>query len=83
MCATVCAPATPFSPRPPPAGCCSPAQTRAPQELLLRGAFWLPLHVEAESGDATWLLYPRVPGKYPYVCTVKGHQNMKGVLEII
>ena len=49
----------------------------------MQGAYWVPLKVEQKTGDVELLLTPRRKGTWPFVCTVIGHQNMKGTVEVV
>ena len=72
-------PARSWCPRESQAACLS---RQVATEFLLQGALWWPLRLDAD-GSGEWLLYPRRKGVYPFVCTVAGHDNMRGVLTVV
>jgi len=51
-------------------------------EFLLHGAYWLLTKI-GEAGETEWYVVPHKLGLYEFKCTVVGHENMKGIIEVV
>jgi hypothetical protein len=50
---------------------------------FLQTSLWLLTSMEQQSGETEWYVLPRKLGLFPFYCTVTGHEQMKGVIEVV